>query len=54
MAKEKRKRFKRARQGAADEGLILQIIDSITSVLCWNKPSKSTVHSSPNLCFRVH
>ena len=42
MAKEKRKRFKGARQSAADEGLILQIIDCITSVLP-NKPSKSTL-----------
>jgi hypothetical protein len=42
MAKEKRIRLKRARQGAADEGPILQIIDSITSVLR-NKPSNSTL-----------
>jgi hypothetical protein len=42
MAKEKRKRFKRARQDAADEGLILQIIDRITSGFR-NKPSRSTL-----------
>jgi hypothetical protein len=50
MAKEKGKRFKRARQGAADEGLILQIIDSIQVFF---GTSLRRVHSSPSLRFRV-